>query len=251
MSFLLSKAVLAQCDSEKKTLEEQPEQAAVDGGAGIGPNSFSRARPRLIKKPSMPAGALSCRAKEQSNDSTGVSASCDSESRERGCAHGRVVEKPGYRKADTSYSSKALSQGSAIETEMVNANKGTHASWLERQSPAQMPAFMLSPNRLDISLHVKFQNQDSAIETEIELGFKVVTSPLRPGLTQPKLLGIPRRKPDRLKLVSTSTAQDTGWLSAPSSSVVALEVRMKLSSNTRSSMVLPKLPEVKQEQLVV
>jgi len=44
-------------------LEEQPEQAAVDGGAGMGPNSFSRAKPRLIKKPSMPAGALSCRAK--------------------------------------------------------------------------------------------------------------------------------------------------------------------------------------------
>jgi len=32
---------------------------------------------------------------------------------------------------------------------------------------------------------------------------------------------------------------------------VALEVRMKLSSKTRSSMVRPKLPEGKQEQLVV
>ncbi len=44
-------------------MEEQPEQAAVDGGAGMGPNSFSRAKPRPIRKPSMPAGALSCRAK--------------------------------------------------------------------------------------------------------------------------------------------------------------------------------------------
>jgi len=39
-----------------------------------------------------------------------VSAPFESESRERDCTYGKVVEKPGYRKAETSYSSKALSQ---------------------------------------------------------------------------------------------------------------------------------------------
>lgn len=47
---------------------------------------------------------------EQSNDLHNVPASFYSESRERDGTYGKVVEKPGYRKADTSYSSKALFQ---------------------------------------------------------------------------------------------------------------------------------------------
>jgi len=39
-----------------------------------------------------------------------ISASFDSASGKRDWTYGKVVEKPGYRKADTSYSSKALSQ---------------------------------------------------------------------------------------------------------------------------------------------
>ena len=47
---------------------------------------------------------------EQSNDLHIVPASFYRESRERDGTYGKVVEKPGYRKADTSYSSKALFQ---------------------------------------------------------------------------------------------------------------------------------------------
>lgn len=45
------------------TLAEQPEQAAVVGGGGMAEKSFSKARPRLNRKPSWPAGAASWRAK--------------------------------------------------------------------------------------------------------------------------------------------------------------------------------------------
>lgn len=69
-----------------------------------------------------------------------------------------------------------------------------------------------------------------------------LTSPLSPGLTHPKLLGSPNLRPVRFMLLSTSALHCTGAGKAPSSSVVAFGVRMKLSSNTKSSMVLPKLP---------
>lgn len=73
-----------------------------------------------------------------------------------------------------------------------------------------------------------------------------VTSPLSPGFTHPKLLGRPNLSPLKLMFMSTFAAHCTGAGRAPSSSVIASGVRMKLSSSTRSSMVLPKLPAANQ-----
>ena len=68
----------------------------------------------------------------------------------------------------------------------------------------------------------------------------------RPGLTQPKLEGSPRRSPWRVMLGSTRAAQDTGSGSAPTVVLVMLlDLKME-SSMTRSPMVRPMAPECTQ-----
>ena len=63
-----------------------------------------------------------------------------------------------------------------------------------------------------------------------------LTSSLKPGYCQPKVLGRPILTPLKLKLLSMSTLHETGSASSPLPSVVPFD-RTMLSSKMRSSML--------------